>query len=201
MIGEYFLKKIKETKVEINPWPYQVIENSLPSDSFKKLRKSCEPYLNAGDKLIHFHAKDFEENNIDWYDEMMTLGETILNNAREIVELYPKYRWYPKLSLNGHISITPPLPYKFPIHQEGLDKIWSSVTYITPEENVGTKMYTADDEESFVKEAKWRPNNTFIFCGEQGKTWHSYESGKETCRITLNFFLMKDSPKNYLRQQ
>ena len=27
--------------------------------------------------------------------------------------------------------------------QEGLEKIWSSVTYITPEKNVGTKMYSA----------------------------------------------------------
>ena len=201
MIGKYFLDKCLSTTIEKQPWPHQVITESLPTDSFDKLKKSCEPYLNAGNKLIHFHAKDFKENNIDWYDEMMELGETILNNAKKIVKLYPTYRWFPKLSLNGHISITPPLPYKFPIHQEGLDKIWSSVTYITPEKNVGTKMYIAEQEESFVKEAEWCPNNTFIFCGEQGKTWHSYESGADTCRITLNFFLMKDSPKNYLRQQ
>mgnify|MGYP001309238911 CR=1 FL=1 len=33
---------------------------------------------------------------------------------------------------------------------EGLEKIWSSVTYITPEINVGTKMYTHQDEKAFV---------------------------------------------------
>lgn len=201
MVGQYFLDRCFNAPVENNPWCHQVIENSLPKDSFEKLKKSCNPYLNTGNKLIHFHAKDFKENNINWYDEMYELGNSILNNAKKLVELYPKHRWFDKLSLNGHISITPPLPYKFHIHQEGLDKIWSSVTYITPEENIGTKMYTTEQEESFVKEAEWKPNNTFIFCGEQGKTWHSYESGKDTCRITLNFFLMKDSPKNYLRQQ
>lgn len=201
MIGDYFLKKTLNTEVKNEPWPHQVVENSLPADSFEKLKKSCEPYLTSGNKLLHFHAKDFKEHNIDWYDEIMDLGNVILNHAKKFVEIYPKHRWFSKLSLNGHISITPPLPYKFPIHQEGLEKIWSSVTYITPEENVGTKMYTTNEETSFVKEAIWKPNNTFIFCGEEGRTWHSYESGNNTCRITLNFFLMKDSPKNYLRQQ
>lgn len=201
MIGKYFLDKCLNKTPDTEPWPHQVLTDSLPQESFEKLCKSCEPYLDSRDKLIHIHLRDFKKYKINWYDEMIDLGQNILDNAKKLVELYPSHRWYPKLSLNGHISITPPLPYKFPIHQEGLDKIWSSVTYITPEENVGTKMYTEDDEESFVKEAKWLPNNTFIFCGEKGKTWHSYESGKDTCRITLNFFLMKDSPKNYLRQQ
>ena len=141
----------------------------------------------------------FKEHNIDFYDEMYDLGREILKNARQLCEKYSRYRWFDKLSLNGHISVTPPLPYKFHIHQEGLEKIWSSVTYITPDKNVGTKMYTKESADSFVREAQWRPNNTFIFCGEAGRTWHSYESGAETNRITLNFFLMKDSPKNYLR--
>ena len=201
MVGQYFLDQCFNTPVEKDPWPYQILENSLPIKSFEKLRKSCEPFLKSIDTLVHVHPSQFKEHNIDWYDEMYDLGNSILNNAKKLVELYPNYRWFDKLSLNGHISITPPLPYKFHIHQEGLDKIWSSVTYITPEENIGTKMYTTEQQESFVKEAEWKPNNTFIFCGEQGKTWHSYKSGKDTCRITLNFFLMKDSLKNYLRQQ
>ena len=45
----------------------------------------------------------------------------------------------------------------------------------------------------FIKEAVWNPNSTFIFCGQQGKTWHSYESDQTTNRITLNLFLMKDN--------
>ena len=105
--------------------------------------------------------------------------------------MYPKHRTYPKLGVNAHISVTPPLPYKFHIHQEGLEKIWSSVTYITPEKNVGTKMYTAQTESAFVKEAPWVPNSTFIFCGKEGHTWHSYESDQDTNRITFNLFIQK----------
>ena len=78
---------------------------------------------------------------------------------------------------------------------EGLEKIWSSVTYITPEENVGTKMYTEQDKNAFVKEAKWKPNNSFIFCGQQDKTWHSYESDQTQQRITLNIFLVNARSK------
>ena len=40
-----------------------------------------------------------------------------------------------------------------------------------------------------LKNAK--PNSTFIFCGEEGKTWHSYESDQNTNRITFNLFIMK----------
>ena len=107
--------------------------------------------------------------------------------------MYPEHRWFQDLGVNAHVSVTPPLPWKFHIHQEGLEKIWSSVTYITPEKNVGTKMYTGQNENFFDKEAEWKPNSTFIFCGQQGKTWHSYESDQTEQRITLNLFLMKNN--------
>jgi len=56
-------------------------------------------------------------------------------------------------------------------------------------------MYAEQDEKAFVKEAEWKPNSTFIFCGQQGKTWHSYESDQTQQRITLNLFLVKGSSK------
>ena len=52
-------------------------------------------------------------------------------------------------------------------------------------------MYTAQNENTFVREAEWKPNSTFIFCGQQNKTWHSYESNQDTNRITFNMFIMK----------
>lgn len=202
MPGQYFLDRCMNTPVESDPWQYQILTDSLPKDSFDKLRNSCEQFMKEPvNDLTHIHPKDFKEHNIDWYDEIYDLGETILNNAKKLCEQYDEHRWFDKISLNGHISITPPLPYQFDIHQEGMEKFWSSVTYITPDTNVGTKMYKENNASSFVREAKWHPNNTFIFCGVKGKTWHSYESSESTNRITLNFFLMKDSPKNYLRQR
>jgi hypothetical protein len=52
-------------------------------------------------------------------------------------------------------------------------------------------MYAKQTEESFVSEAPWMPNSTFIFCGQEGQTWHSYESDQQCNRITLNLFIQK----------
>ena len=202
MIGQYFLDKCIDTPVEADPWQHQILTDSLPQDSFNKLKKSCDQFIKKPvDKLIHIHPGQFKEHKIEWYDEIHDLGRVILSNAKKLCERYNNHRWFPEISLNGHISITPPLPYKFHIHMEGVAKFWSSVTYITPDKNIGTKMYRKEEPSSFVKEAHWKPNNTFIFCGKRNETWHSYESGESTNRITLNFFLMKDDPRNYLRSE
>ena len=192
-IGKTFLSKCLETEIQTEPWPHQVIEDTFDKDTFQKLKDVCLTKLShiRTDKLIHIHPKDYVDYGIDFYDETLDICKHLLDNAVHLHEVYPEYRKYPNLGVNAHISITPPLPYKFYIHQEGIEKTWSSVTYISPEHNVGTKIYTAQNEDAFVKEAEWKPNSTFIFCGHQGKTWHSYESNQNTNRITFNLFIMK----------
>jgi hypothetical protein len=190
-IGERFLKKCLETKVETDPWPHQILNDTFDEPTFKKLTDVCLTKLShiRTDKLIHIHPKDYKDYGIDFYDETLEICENLLKNVKDVHSVYPVYRKYPTLGVNAHISITPPLPFKFYIHQEGLEKTWSSVTYISPKQNVGTKMYTAQDESTLKKEAEWKPNSTFIFCGDQGKTWHSYESNQNTNRITFNLFI------------
>ena len=196
--GKNFLNKCLTTSVETNPWPHQIIDDTFDKNVFDKLREQCEQkYSKPLDKPLFVYANAFKENGIDFYQDTLDICDNLYQNLKEIHGVYPTYRSYPEYSINVHISITPPLPYKFHIHQEGLEKTWSSVTYITPEKNVGTKMYTKEDEKSFVKEAQWKPNRTFIFCGEQRKTWHSYESDQATNRITFNMFIMKQKSKHF----
>jgi len=201
MIGDYFINKCKSTTAETAPWPHQYFANTFPEDSFKKLRECCENIKIKTTEPKFIYPKDFKDYNIDFKEELNSISDALLENARVLCGQYPRYRWFQNLGVNAHISITPPLPYKFYIHQEGLEKIWSSVTYVTPEKNVGTKMYTAQNEKAFIKEAVWKPNSTFIFCGEQNKTWHSYESNQATNRITLNLFLMKHSKQRNFYQR
>ena len=192
MIGQNFVDKCLDSTVEHSPWPHQIIEDTLPKDTFQKLKQQCEQrFSDKTDKLIHIHPTEFKDYGIDFYDETLDICDKLYKNSKTLHEAYPSYRTYPVLGINVHISVTPPLPYKFYIHQEGIEKTWSSVTYITPEVNVGTKMYAKQNESSFVKEAKWKPNSTFIFCGQQNKTWHSYESNQISNRITFNIFVMK----------
>ena len=190
--GDRFLQKCLKTQVQTDPWPYQLIENTFDNDVFEKLKQQCiERFSEKTDKLIQVFPSKFKENGIDFYDETVDVCEKLHKNLKQVHEVYPQYRKYPTMGINVHLSITPPLPYKFYIHQEGLEKTWSSVTYVAPEKNIGTKMYTAQNENTFVREAEWKPNSTFIFCGQQNKTWHSYESNQDTNRITFNMFIMK----------
>lgn len=195
MIGKHFVSKCIDSKTISHPWPHQYIEDTLPQEEFNKLKAQCQNINVPKDRLVHIFPKDFAEHNIKFYDQIHDISKNILDNAKELCDQYPNHRWFNNLAVNCHISVTPPLPYKFYIHMEGLEKIWSSVTYITPEINVGTKMYTHQDEKAFVKEAEWKPNNTFIFCGQQNKTWHSYESDQTQQRITLNLFLVNGKSK------
>ena len=190
--GERFVNKCFDTKVELRPWPYQILNDTLSNEVFAKLKSQCKEKFNFATKdLHHIFPKDYNKYGLDFYDETVDLCTSLLKNIKKLCDMYPKHRTYPTLGVNAHISVTPPLPYKFHIHQEGLEKIWSSVTYITPDANVGTKMYTAQTEDAFVKEAQWIPNSTFIFCGQEKETWHSYESNQNTNRITLNLFIQK----------
>ena len=192
MIGQNFVDKCINTDVITTPWPHQIIENTFDKSVFEKLKAQCIEKLNfPTTELVQIHPKDYKEYGIDFYDETLNICESLFENIKILCGLYPKYRWFQPLGVNAHISVTPPLPWQFHIHQEGIEKIWSSVTYVTPENNVGTKMYTEQNEKALVGEAPWKPNSTFIFCGEEGKTWHSYESDENTNRITFNLFIMK----------
>lgn len=200
--GKDFLDKCLNAKVNLIPWPHQVIHNTLGEDAFTKLDAQCKKYLTLETKdLIQIFPDQFKDWNIEFYEEAHSICRNLLNNYKRLCKMYPKSRAndYSQIGANCHISICPPLPYKFYIHQEGLEKIWSSVTYVTPDENVGTKMYKAQKEDAFVKEAEWKPNTTFIFCGQQGQTWHSYESNQTSNRITFNIFLMKYRDKCFLK--
>ena len=190
--GKRLIKKCLATKVELTPWPYQIINDTFSDEAFAKLQQGCDTNLKLDTtKLHHIFPDQYKEWGIDFYDETVDICTNLLRNIKELVGVYPASRSYENLGVNAHISITPKLPYKFHIHHEGLEKIWSAVTYITPEENVGTKMYQAQDSHSYIKEAPWKRNSTFIFCGQQEKTWHSYESDQDCNRITLNLFIQK----------
>ena len=190
--GKRLIKKCLAAEVELTPWPYQIINDTFSDEAFAKLQQGCDTNLKLDTtKLHHIFPDQYKEWGIDFYDETVDICTNLLRNIKELVGVYPASRSYKNLGVNAHISITPPLPYKFHVHQEGLEKIWSSVTYITPEKNIGTKMYAKQTEESFVSEAPWIPNSTFIFCGQQGQTWHSYESNQNKNRITFNLFIQK----------
>ena len=198
MLDDYFKKSI-DTPLINDPWPHQIIEDHIEESEFKKLQDDCQKLLTIKtDELYYVLPRDFEKHGIDWYDQIYKISRKLLDNVKELVGVYPKHRWWDEHVIHSYIGVTPPRPYEFKIHYETGAKIWSSVTYITPNENAGTKLYTENSKDAFVKEVDWKPNSTFNFCGQDNKTWHSYNSTAESNRITLNFFIkQKYKTKEY----
>jgi len=207
MLGENFVRKCLSEKVQHDPWPHTITENHLPQESFDKLLRTCQPLLEIKLKDMptyktttenHIVPRHFKDFGIDWHDEIHDISEHIYKNARILCDVFPEHRWFKNLCVSAYVGVTPPKPYDHVIHQETQIKIWSSVTYVTPEHNCGTMMYRQATKESFVKEAPWKPNTSMIFTGVEHKTWHSYNSTEDSNRITLNFFIKdRDKVKEY----
>ena len=201
MTGKHFVDAVLNTPIDSTPWDHQIVQNSLPQKIFDQLLIECDQFLhiNTQGSLKFIMPEHFSQHGITLYDEIYDVAQHIYDSAKKLTKsLYYKPRWYSNHTVYAYISITPPLPYRFEIHEEKQSKFWSSVTYITPSKNVGTKMYTSQDPKTFVKESPWVPNSTFVFCGKKGNTWHFYESSETSNRITLNFFLMDAQGGRYL---
>ena len=149
MLDDYFKKSI-DTPLINDPWPHQIIENHIEESEFKKLQDACQKLLTIKtDELYYVLPRDFEKHGIDWYDQIYKISRKLLDNVKELVGVYPKHRWWDEHVIHSYIGVTPPRPYEFKIHYETGAKIWSSVTYITPNENAGTKLYTEKKFELF----------------------------------------------------
>jgi hypothetical protein len=207
MLGKNFVDKCLKAKVLTDPWQHTVTENHLESAEFNLLLNECNKLLEIKLKDMptyktttenHITPQQFKDFNINWYDQIRDISKNIYENRKELCNVFPEHRWADDLVVIAYVGVTPPKPYDHIIHQETHSKIWSSVTYITPEKNCGTRMYTEEKKESLVKEAPWKPNSTMIFAGIESKTWHSYNSTEESNRVTLNFFIkIKQGVKEY----
>ena len=127
--GKRLIEKCLAAEVQMKPWPYQIIDDTLSNPAFAKLQKGCDTNLKLETtQLHHIFPDQYKEWGIDFYDETVDICTNLLKNIKKLVSVYPSSRSYEHLGVNAHISITPRLPYKFHIHHEGLEKIWSAVT-------------------------------------------------------------------------
>ena len=120
MIGDHFVSKCLDSKTIGDPWPHQYIEDTLPQDEFLKLQEQCRDIDVPKDRLVHIFPKDFADHKIKFVNQIHDISKKLLDNAKVLCDQYPNHRWFDDLAVNCHISVTPPLPYKFYIHMEGL---------------------------------------------------------------------------------
>ena len=68
--GERFVEKCLQTEVQLQPWPYQVIDNTLSKNAFTKLQEGCDKNLKfVTTELHHIFPDQYKDWDIDFYDE------------------------------------------------------------------------------------------------------------------------------------
>lgn len=174
-------------QINKEPWEYGVIDDFYDEALFAAMKKEIISYIR---NMKSFQPKvTITTKSVD-FEKMFPESFKCLN-SRPIDETYinqfSEHRPYKNLSYYSEINILFG-QFEYPIHDETQAKIMSVVTYVSPENSVGTILYNED--KSFAKEIEWLPNRTLIFCGKTGVTWHNYRSLPNSLRITINTFLV-----------
>lgn len=166
-----------------DPWPHMVIDNYYAPDVYNDICKKAKKFL-ARNVTPSTRKQEFpfaENSGLQDAIDSRLLTEDMLEN-------FPDHRDHTSLSLYWEVNyLLGPFSYK--IHDESERKVLSSVVYVTPEENSGTRLY--DKEKRFVKEIEWKPNRALIFAAIDGVTWHDYTCPRGKYRITINQFLQR----------
>ena len=84
--------------------------------------------------------------------------------------------------------------YSFKIHNDSTSKLLSTVTYLSPEPNIGTILYDNEQGDN-PREVEWENNKFFAFSRNQD-TWHSYKANGINSRLALVYTLRGRLPEN-----
>lgn len=202
---------ILNSEVFTYPWEHQIIDDILDPQVFEKIRSISKILVDMENIRKHsLLAKKFKQSTFgpynlyqefDTYDlincgipedivELMhDCSQEFLNLTPEIQSRYSNPRVFEEYFVVGRIHMDfPGLPRD--VHDESDRKTISIVIYLDPDENEATSLHTDHTEESVVKLPEWKPNRGLIFCGETGKTWHSYTSIKKL-RFVFAIFIEK----------
>ena len=65
--GERFLDKCLTNTVAMDPWPHQIIEQTLSKSVFEKLQEQCKDKFNfPTTELHHIFPRNYQEYNLDF---------------------------------------------------------------------------------------------------------------------------------------
>lgn len=174
-------EKQREMQIEQYPWQHIIIDNYFDSDYYDMLAtKNINP-IGKKSKLYKFDNQKREPFKYD--------PSKVRYDIFSFLNFFDSVREYSGLDMISELVESPP-NFTYPVHDENLKKVLSIVVYLSPEESKGTYIYNRRKE--FVKEIEWKPNRAFIFCAEEGLTWHNYESGNDY-RKTACIFLTRST--------
>lgn len=190
------INKVTETPISKQPWEHQEISGLFTDEAFKTIQDELI-------KLIPAFKENEKNHNGWWVFELEKLGmskevgDLIMEANKEILSVVEQ--WLPLYSSPqksdiGYFSI-PRISYSAPgkgieeMHHDAEkdDKTMICVTYVYPNKNRGTRLYTTSDLESFHHETKFAPNTGFIFAPVDNVTWHDVHVNTEE-RIGIGLY-------------
>jgi len=163
------------------PWKHWIVDNFIEKQDVAKLSHVAHKHIQEKNSKFHYTTDTLNEP----YKNIL---ETAINKMPAVIkELnYKSPRQHKKIHALGHLAINP-AGYSFQPHCDDETKIWTFVTYIGPVKSIGT--YVMSDMNNKDKiEIPWKPGRCLIFAGNNGETWHSYESGNNW-RATITAYM------------
>ena len=169
------------------PWPHVVIDNFLPRGEFITMMENC----------MWLHSGNPEQFDRDYDDQVVRIplkwDPLEEHNMHLHLASFADRRSFSSvkdLKVLAHYVRTK-ANFTHKRHDEAPFKILSTVLYLAPDGNNGTRLYTSETSNDKL-EIEWKPNRAVIFAGRDNVTWHDYTSSWND-RYTLNHFLVDPS--------
>lgn len=173
-------------KMYLSPWPYMVIDDFYDKETWEYVQNRNYLFSKYKDKAeIKTHGicfMDVEDPVIkDYFCKKLPVDY--------LESKFSKHRDYTRLDPMIHIKLSN-RPNLFAIHDELPLKVYTALTYIQPEHNVGVIMY--DQNKVFKRVITWKPNRAVVFAAIDNVTWHNFGSWDDTDRFTIDFFWTRE---------
>jgi hypothetical protein len=179
--------------INYRPWQHLILDDFLSQDRFEEIKKLAETELEYLD-MFGFYTRS---NHYLRY-----VKEDIIPEVNSLFLEFKESRPYSKsLKKIIHWSIHPE-NFSYPEHIDNESRIFTTVLYVTPKDNIGTILCKNESplnpdhgrpslKSEYEVESTWKQNRLFAHNSLDGKTWHRY--GATTQRCTLNCFFVEPS--------
>jgi hypothetical protein len=199
------IDNIINSRKETDPWEYICVDDILTQEAYEKIRTEMlklEPILSNDslddDGIWLYKALKYGVSQ-EVVDIILEINKKLLKYSNKILDRFTGNN----RSDIGYFSIPRlgfcPANAVGDLHDDGeeKDKALIMVIYIHPKESTGTKIYSRDDEATFVRDVHWSQNGAFLFVPKPDVTWHRFV-GNDRPRLTLLFYYERMEDMGYI---
>jgi len=202
---------MNEMQLHTTPWQHAVLDDFLSGNTLDDILEFWEtlPKNARWEGTVFRQGFDRKGNFIDlWFTQSFikrltdVMEPELVNRIYEEVSL--KVRSVATLlgaQLDDEDAFVVDIQYinrntSYPFHIDASDKLLSLITFLHPNNCVGTLVGNDKDAlKTGYREIEWKPNRAFVFKPDD-TTWHAFRSNGRNRRMTLNVNLYKkiDNP-------